>query len=56
MFSFIIIPETNTSQILRNDKIIDEKTPWENVEAATTWATLVVEELNAGINTDRFDG
>jgi hypothetical protein len=55
MFTYKIIEETLISQIFEDDVLIDEKCRWESVIAGQNWCELVVEELNNGINTTRFD-
>lgn len=55
MYKYEIEESTLTSRIFHNDIIIDEKSPWESVESATNWSKLVVDELNNGIELDRFN-
>jgi hypothetical protein len=54
MYTYKIIESTFTSQIFKDDLLIDEKTPWESAEAAQNWANLIVSELNNGINENVF--
>ena len=54
MYRYEIEASTFTSRIYCGEVLVDEKCPWESVESATAWCVLVVDELNAGINIERF--
>jgi hypothetical protein len=48
------IVETRSILIYKNDILIGQQSNWETIEAGIDWATLIVNDLNNGINEDAF--
>jgi hypothetical protein len=48
MFSYVILEDGPTVQILSHSNVIDESGPWESLNAAIDWAQSYVDFKNSG--------